>query len=108
MLITAAIPKLIGVESMVAEAESQGIGHLFLASAIIELVCAAVFLVPGTRRIGFFLCVAYIGGIIATNWITLKFNMGVPMQILLWVGMYFEDKALFNTNLLSKSATADA
>ena len=108
MLIAAAIPKFIGVETMIAEAERMGIAHTLLPSGFMEIACALAFLIPSTRRIGFFLCVAYIGGIIATRWIVQEFNMGIPMQILLWVGMYFEDKALFNTNLLSKSATANA
>lgn len=65
-------------------------------------------MIPTTRRIGFFLCVAFIGGIIATNWIEKSFNLGVIMQVLLWIGMYFEDKALFRTtDLISKSKAID-
>lgn len=96
MLIAAAIPKSIGVETMIAEAERTGLIHTLLPSAFIELACAIVFLIPSTRRIGFLLCVSYIGGIIATRWIVQEFNMGIPMQVLLWIGMYFEDKELFH------------
>ena len=108
MLIAAAIPKFIGVETMILEAERMGIVHTLLPSGFIEIACAIVFLIPSTRRIGFFLCVAYIGGIIATRWIVQEFNMGIPMQILLWVGMYFEDKALFSIGSLSQKETVDA
>ena len=108
MLIAAAVPKFIGVETMIAEAQRMGIEHTLLPSGFIEIACAIVFLIPSTRRIGFFLCVAYIGGIIATRWIVQEFNMGIPMQILLWIGMYFEDKALFHTGLFSKAETVDA
>ena len=103
-MIIVAIPKLIGVESMAAQAESAGIGHMFLPTAIIELICAAFFLIPSTRRIGFFLCVAYIGGIMATNWFEKSFNMGIVLQILLWIGMYFEDKDLFRIGNLAISS----
>lgn len=106
MLLAAAIPKFIGVEAIIAEAESSGLAHTLLPSAFIELACVIVFLIPSTRRIGFLLCVSYIGGIIATRWIVQEFNMGIPMQILLWIGMYFEDKELFGiSNLISKGNT---
>ena len=108
MLIAAAIPKFIGVETIIAEAESSGLAHTLLPSAIIEIACVVVFLIPSTRRVGFFLCVAYIGGIIATRWVVQEFNMGIPMQILLWIGMYFEDKELFQVeNLISKSKSVE-
>ncbi|RMB56046.1 hypothetical protein EAX61_16255 [Dokdonia sinensis] len=95
LLIATAIPKIIGLEFMVENMTNIGLGHMIFSVGIIELLCAVVFLIPQSRKIGFFLCVAYIGGIITAQWTTGSFNLGVIMQILLWVGMYFEDKELF-------------
>ena len=109
LLIAMAIPKILGLEFMAENAEKAGLSHMFFSVGIIELACVIVFIIPVTRRIGFFLCVAFIGGIIATNWIEKSFNLGVIMQVLLWIGMYFEDKALFRiTYLISKSEAVEA
>lgn len=96
LLMTAlAIPKILMLEFIVENAKQVGLDHMLFPVGIIELACVIVFLIPSTRRIGFFLCVAFIGGIIATNWIEKTINQGLVLQILLWVGMYFEDKDLF-------------
>lgn len=83
---------------MVENMAKAGMGHMTLLVGIIELACAIVFLIPKTRRIGFFLCVAYIGGIMTAQWIGQSFNLGIIMQILLWAGMYFENRSLFVAN----------
>lgn len=95
LLIATAIPKIIGLDFMDENMTNIGLGHMIFSVGIIEFLCAIVFLIPQSRKIGFFLCVAYIGGIITAQWTSNSFNLGVIMQVLLWVGMYFEDKELF-------------
>ena len=96
LLLATAIPKIIGLEFMVTNMEKIGLGHMTFSVGIIELICTIIFLVPKTRKIGFLLCVAYIGGVMSAQWTAMSFNLGVVMQILLWIGMYFEDKKLFS------------
>ncbi|MEN8928541.1 MAG: hypothetical protein ABF242_06955 [Flavobacteriales bacterium] len=62
---------------------------------IIQLVSTILFLIPKTRRIGFFLLMGYLGGIIATKALHEVNNIGVILTVLLWIGMYFEDRSLF-------------
>ncbi|MBQ4820195.1 hypothetical protein [Aquimarina sp. MMG016] len=95
LLIVTAIPKVIGLEFMVINMQKANMGHMTFYIGVIELICAIVFLIPKTRKLGFLLCVAYIGGIMSAQWIGKSFNMGLIMQILLWIGMYFEDSNLF-------------
>ena len=92
----AAVPKLLQLDFMVENSTEVGIDHMMAPIGVIEVVCIAAFLHPKTRRVGFFLCTAFIGGIITVAWTNLTPPIGVAMMILLWAGMYFEDGALFN------------
>ena len=97
ILIITALPKIFGVAFMVDNMEAAGMGHMTLLVGIIELSCVIVFLVPQTRKIGFLLTTAYIGGIIAAEWISPTQNPvpGIVLQTLLWVGVYFEYPEMF-------------
>lgn len=97
VLTITALPKIFEMEFMVANMQAAGMGHMTLLVGIIELSCVIVFLVPQTRKVGFLLVTAYIGGIIAAEWISPTQNpaAGIVLQILLWIGVYLEYPEVF-------------
>ncbi|MGD1843310.1 MAG: hypothetical protein ACFB0B_20825 [Thermonemataceae bacterium] len=96
LLILTGVLKVISEESMVNNMEEAGFGHMTFWLGILELSCVVVFLIPKTRNIGFLLCVAYGGGILAAEWIALKSIIpGLVVQVFLWAGMYFENPRFF-------------
>ena len=96
ILTITAVPKLIGMEFMVQNMGEAGMGHMTFGVGLIEILCVIVFLIPSTRNLGFLLLVAYSGGIIATEWAAHKPVIpGILVQVLLWIGMYFENPTFF-------------
>ncbi|MEM9981116.1 MAG: DoxX family protein [Bacteroidota bacterium] len=88
--------KVLQLDFMVANMTEAGMNHMILGVGIIELLCVIVFLVPKTRTIGFLLCTAYCGGIIAAEWAAGQVPIpGIAVTALLWIGMFFEKKAFF-------------
>lgn len=99
ILIVTAVPKIISMQFMVDNMAEAGMGHMTFPVGIIELLCVIVFLIPKFRNIGFLLLVAYSGGIIATQWASgMSVVPGLVVQILLWVGMFFENRSWFRLN----------
>ena len=99
ILIVTAVPKIISMQFMVDNMAEAGMGHMTLPVGIIELLCVIVFLIPKFRNVGFLLLVAYSGGIIATQWASgMSVVPGLVVQVLLWVGMFFENRSLFQAN----------
>ena len=96
LLIITSVPKILSIEFMVNNMREAGFGHMTFWVGVIELSCVIVFLIPKTRNIGFLLCVAYAGGILAAEWVAQKSVVpGLVVQIFLWIGMYFENPKLF-------------
>jgi len=103
LLILTALFEIVQLDFIVEEMTANGMQHMIVALGIIKLGCTIVFLVPKTRHIGFLLCTAYIGGIIAAEWITEEPPIaGALLQSLLWVGMYFEAPKLFQFETAKK------
>lgn len=99
LLIITAVPKIFSIDFMVENMAAAGMGHMTTAVGWIEIACVSVFLVPKTRNIGFLLTTAYVGGIMAAEWIAHKPVIpGVMIEVLLWVGMYFENPVFFKFN----------
>lgn len=97
MLITS-IMKLIKAPPLVANFEKlNGVEWMF-PFGLIQFISVILFLVPKTRRIGFFLLCSYLGGIIATRALHDVNHIGIVLTVLLWIGMYFEDSELFRLN----------
>ncbi|WP_046756022.1 hypothetical protein [Kordia jejudonensis] len=91
LLTLTAIIELLGTEALIKEMTKKGMSHMLNLLALLKLICVFAFLIPKTRRIGFLLCTAYIGGIIASNWMTHEPPIpGIVLQTLLWIGAYFE------------------
>lgn len=85
------------MDFMVENMESSGMEvSLFLLGSL-ELLCVILFLIPKTRKIGFLFTTAFIGGIIAMEWMTPPYSpvIGIILQVLLWTGMYFEYPEFF-------------
>ena len=95
VMLATSIMKLIKAPPLVANFEKLNAVEWMLPFGIIQLVSTVLFLVPKTRRIGFFLLCSYLGGIIATRALHDVNHIGIALLSLLWVGMYFEDKELF-------------
>ena len=99
MLILTGIPKVLQLDFMVQNMTEAGMGHMVLGVGIVELLCVIAFLVPKTRNLGFLLIVAYTGGIIAAEWAAGELVVpGVLIQVLMWVGWYFEKPEVFQLN----------
>ncbi len=94
MLITS-IMKLIKAPPLVANFEKLNGVEWMLPFGLVQLTSVVLFIIPKTRRIGFFLLCSYLGGIIATRALHDVNHVGIALTVLLWIGMYFEDKALF-------------
>ncbi|MEM1137784.1 MAG: hypothetical protein AAGI07_18240 [Bacteroidota bacterium] len=96
LLVITAIPKIFSIEFMVNNMREAGMEHMTFGVGIIEIFCVIIFLFPKTRNIGFLLVVAYTGGIIAAEWIAQKPVIpGIVIQVLMWIGMYFENPRFF-------------
>ena len=96
ILVITAIPKIFSIEFMVNNMQEAGMEHMTFRVGLIELGCVLLFLIPKTRGIVFLLITAYVGGIIAAEWIASKPVIpGIAIQTLMWIGMYFENPRLF-------------
>lgn len=87
--------------------EAAGLNITLPLLGFIELLCVIIFVIPKTRNIGFLLMTAYIGGIIASEWVALSGNpiTGILLEIFLWTGMYFENPALFGIEQLRQDSS---
>ena len=63
---------------------------------ILEFTCAVLLGIPVTRRIGIFMCTAYIGGVIvAENALNGKPLPGIFIMTVLWIGSFLREPDLF-------------
>jgi hypothetical protein len=68
-----------------------------IALGIIEFTCAILLAIPFTRKIGFYLVIAYLGGImVAEQALTGKPYMGIVLSVVLWIGMYLRNPKMFS------------
>jgi len=79
----------------------QGIAHLGLPEsmvmplAILEISCAAIYLVPATAVLGAILLTGYIGGVILTHWrVGDPFFIQIVLGILVWLGLFLREGRL--------------
>lgn len=82
--------KLLQVEMMV-----NALGDKVLIVGTIEVLCVIALALPATRKLGFFLCASYLGGVIATEWITMG---GVPIPGLVLNTLLYAGIALYTPN----------
>lgn len=73
------------------------------ALALLELTCVVLYLIPVTKRIGFFLLCSYLGG---AGSIEISQHLAPTAFILLtivWVGAYLNEKSLFSAPAFSST-----
>ena len=89
--------KLVGNKQVVRELTALGVGLHLRVLGVMELAFAALFVIPPTFKIGFFLASSYQAGAIATELShgKLKANPFVPI-VLLWIGAFIRDRAIFS------------
>ena len=96
LIMASGIAKLAGVAPLVEGLNKLGVGRYRHLLGVMELVFAAMFVIPATMKLGFILASCYFAGAIATELShgALKANPFVPM-ILLWIGAFIRDRSIF-------------
>ncbi|MEM9983227.1 MAG: hypothetical protein AAF734_12085 [Bacteroidota bacterium] len=98
-----ALAEFAHLDFIVKNMTENSMAHLIVPLGIVKVIIVAVFLYPKTRLIGFLLCTAYIGGIIAAHLIQKDGSpIGFVLQALLWGGIYFEFPHLFQASRFLK------
>ena len=79
--------KLLQAQELVDSLAKINLQDYIVPIGVIELICVALYLIPKTSNIGFFLLCSYIGGIIASE-LAMGFGpgIGIMLAILLYVG----------------------
>ena len=79
----------------------QGMAHLELPEsliaplAILEISCAAIYLIPATTVLGAILLTGYMGGAICTHWrVGDPFVVQIALGIFVWLGLYLREDRL--------------
>jgi len=90
------IMKLVGGPEL-----KEGIAHLGLRESmlvplsILEIACAAVYLIPASAILGAILLTGYIGGAICTHWrVGDPFYIQAALGIFVWLGVYLREGRL--------------
>jgi hypothetical protein len=80
---------------------AEGMEHLGLPEsivtplAILEMTCAAIYLIPATSVVGAILLTGYIGGAICTHWrVGDPFIIPIGIGVLIWLGLYLREDRL--------------
>lgn len=136
-LIFSSLVKFLHPPKVLAYMASMGFeGGTFFFVAVLELICAVLFLVPATRRLGSLFVSSYLGGAIAAHLATHRFFEGGPFLVYMalhpyvgalapvtvlaagWIGMWmsgdapvlkhFSNKSVLRATLASKVAIGQA
>lgn len=96
MLLMAGIMKVIGHEALVENmSKITNWGDKILLVGIIELVALALYWIPKTSNIGFFLLASYAGGIIVAEVVGGDFPLpGIMVATMLYVGTMLRKPSL--------------
>lgn len=97
-LFGSAMAKLMGEKNVVEVLNSMNLTNPYTVG-ILEMTCALLLAFPPTRRIGLFMCTAFLGGVIVAEnaWNGQPFG-GFLLSILLWTGAFLRDPSLFGLN----------
>ncbi|MDN3658604.1 hypothetical protein QWZ08_23365 [Ferruginibacter paludis] len=97
LLTLSAAAKFAGATVIVNNLTKAGIIPYFPLPALgfLELTCVALYLIPATWRIGFFLLCGYLGGAGA-----IEISQHLPptafiLLTLVWIGVFLKDKSIF-------------
>ena len=87
---------LMGNPKVAGELSKVGVGRYLRLLGVMEIAFAALFVVPGTMKLGFILASCYFAGAVATELShdVLKANPFVPI-VLLWIGAFIRNRSIF-------------
>jgi hypothetical protein len=90
------VMKLTGNRQILEGMTALGVRPYVRLLGVMELVFAALFVVPATFKLGFVLSSCYFAGAIATELShdALKLNPFIPI-VLLWIGAFIRDRTIF-------------
>jgi hypothetical protein len=97
MLVMSAVMKLLRPPEVVEGFNKLGWGEdLALTLAILELFCAAIYVIPPTAVLGAILVTGYLGGAIATHVRIYdpSFATALILGVLVWLGLYLREPRL--------------
>jgi hypothetical protein len=89
------VMKLTGNSQVLEAMTALGVRRYVPWLGVMELVCAALFVIPATFKLGFVLSSCYFAGAIATELShdALKVNPFIPI-VLLWIGALIRDRSI--------------
>jgi hypothetical protein len=96
LIVTSRIAKLAGAAPIVEGLTKLGVGPYIPVLGTMELVFAALFLVPKTSKIGFLLIASYFAGALATD-LSHGNTIVTPLVILVlvWVAAFLKKPEIF-------------
>jgi hypothetical protein len=100
MFMITAIVKFTTPSAEIAKSAPAGMTEKIFYLGVLQLLCTALFIIPRTMNLGFFLICSYLGGAMAVNMTTGQ--DAVPPAIFLalfWVSMYLKKSEFFYSAL---------
>lgn len=99
-MLASAGAKLAGVEAVVTNLTSYGLGDYVLLIGLVELTCAILFVVPKTSSLGSYLVTGYFGGAIVAH-LTVGDVAGIAPAVVLgllaWGANYLRNRQMFES-----------
>ena len=88
--------KLAGTAEVMEAMTRIGVGRYVPLLGVMEIVFAALYVIPATMKIGFILASCYFAGAIATDLShgVLTASPFLPI-VLLWIGAFIRDRSIF-------------
>ena len=103
LLVFSGVMKLLGDEFMVQNFTELKLLPAMTMIGLIELLCVALYWIPKTMNLGFFLLCSYLGGVIVAELIQVGGIglpiPGLPLAIFLYVGTFLRKKDLSGLNI---------
>ncbi len=95
LIMASGIAKLLGAAPVVETLTKLGVGRYRHVLGGMELVFAAMFVIPATMKLGFIFASCYFAGAIATELShdALTANPFIPL-FLLWIGAFVRDRSI--------------
>lgn len=95
MLLMSAFMKLSGAEIMVQNLTKAGLGNYIMLIGVMELISVGLFLFSKTRKVGFLLLCAYLGGALSIELASGNPPSAAVFLTLVWISVYLRDRLMF-------------
>lgn len=80
---------------MVQNLTKAGLGNYVILIGVIELISVGLFLFPKTRKVGFLLLCAYLGGALSIELAAGQPPTAAIFLTLIWISVYLKDRFMF-------------